>query len=113
MSSVIWWSVGCPSTQRGSAAWLVLSMAHLLQIGDVRARAELLQHAVGALAGEQLRRAAGRVLEIAEHDRLGRAGLLAGGLDRPVGDRLAGLDARVLPLLDPLHAQAALLHHAA
>ncbi len=54
-----------------------------------------------------------RVVEVAEDDRVGRAGLLAGGTispSRSVAVLALGLDLR---RLDPLHAVGALLHHAA
>src|SRR5437879_13435635 len=51
------------------------------------------------------------VAQIAEHDRLGRAGLRAGGRDVAVAHAPV-LEARaVLGAPDALHAEGALLHH--
>src|SRR5579863_991696 len=61
----------------------------------------------------QLRDLGGRIVERPEGDRLGRAPLLASGLQLAVGDG-PPLDAGVDPLaFDPLHAVGALLHDAA
>src|SRR5215475_6782466 len=120
MSTVIWWSVGEPMVHCGSVAPSdSLSMANLLEVSDVGAGAEVFEDAVGALTVHQLPDPAVLVVEIAEHDRVGRAHLLAGGLDLAILQldlavlQLAGLDRGVLGGGDPLHAQAALLHHAA
>ena len=56
--------------------------------------------------------AAGRVVDVAEDDRPGRAGLLAGGLDRRHPRGLPAIERRELGLVDPLDAESALLHHA-
>src|SRR5262249_55665014 len=65
---------------------------------------------VVAGVGLQARHPALRIVDVAEDDRLGGTGLLAGGDDLAVADRatlLVGGDARAL---DALHAVAALLH---
>src|SRR5215471_21515863 len=96
MSAETWWSVGAPSIQRGSVAPSGSFMANLLEVGDVGSGAEVLEDAVSALAAHALRDLAVRVVEVAEHDRVGRADLLTRGLDLAVLDRLAGLDRGVL-----------------
>src|SRR5256885_14001705 len=102
MSAVTCLRVGEPVIQRGSMTPSgSLSMANLLEVGDVGPGAEILEDAVGALAAHVLGDPAVRVVEIAEHDRVGRADLLARGLDLAVLDRLAGLDRRVLGRGDP------------
>src|SRR6185503_20403181 len=62
-------------------------MADQLQVPHCGADVQLLQHAVRAAVGRERGDAALRIVEVAEDDRLGRARLLAGGLDRAVGDR--------------------------
>src|SRR5689334_9054189 len=66
-----------------------------------------------AAAGAPLRYGGFLVIDIAEHDRLGRTGLLTGGHDLvalQIAAFLVGLDQRGL---DPLGAIGALLHDAA
>src|SRR6267142_516013 len=73
----------------------------------------MLQEAVVRRLGLQTADARRGVVDVAEHDRLRRTGLLAGGGDLAVLDRpvlLLGGDAR---RVDPLHAVGALLHDAA
>src|SRR5207249_2846601 len=53
------------------------------------------------------------VVQVAEHDRLGRAGLLAGRHDLAVADPAALLLGGDPSLHDALHAVRALLHHPA
>src|ERR1041384_4415018 len=117
MSAVICLSVGDPVIHRGSVAPSGrLSIANLLEVGHVGPGAQIVEDAVGALAAHPLRDLAVRIVEIAEHDRVGRAHLLARRLDVAVADRrrwLAALDRGVLGGGDALDAQAALLHHAA
>src|SRR6185312_1170001 len=57
--------------------------------------------------------AAVRIVDVAEDDRVGRARLLARGLDLPVADSAIVLLRLDLRAVDPLHAVRALLHHAA
>ena len=58
------------------------------QIGRARLRVQFLQHARSyRLLGFQLRDSAVRIVDIAEDDRLGRTGLLAGGHDLAVAYR--------------------------
>src|SRR3954465_7723880 len=103
MSTVSWWSVGEPVVHRGSVASSGrLAMANLLEVGHVGAGTEVVEDAVRALAVGELADLALLVVEIAEHDRVGRAHLLAGGLDLAVLQRLAGLDRGVLAGGDPL-----------
>src|ERR1041385_3610355 len=114
MSAVTCFSVGDPVIHRGSATPSGrLSMTNLLEVRHVGPGTEILEDTVGTLAAHALREAAVRVVEIAEHDRVGRTDLLAGRLDLAVLDRLAGLDRGVLGDVDALDAEAALLHHAA
>src|SRR5581483_3882265 len=63
---------------------LRVDVAHRGQILRARARVEIGEHRVRARLGLQARHAAGRIVQIAEDDRLGRARLLAGRLDLPV-----------------------------
>src|SRR5262249_7526912 len=87
MSAVTCLSVGDPAIHRGSVTPSgSLSMANLLEVGDVGARAEVVEDLVGALSVHELMGAAVRVVEVAEHDRVGRAHLLARGLDLAVLD---------------------------
>src|SRR5262245_1073706 len=68
---------------------------------------------VAAFLPLQLRHAAVRVVDVAEYDRLGRAGRLAGGLNLAV-PHPAVLDfGRDLGAHDALEAERAFLHHAA
>src|SRR4029453_12549220 len=82
-------------------------------VGRARARVEVLEQGVGAVARARLGDAARQVDEVAELDRLRRARLLAGGLGVAVLE-LAAAQARVdLGRAQALHAVGALLHHAA
>ena len=75
---------------------------------------ELAEQRVVARLGLQLRDAAVRIVQVAEHDRLGRAGLLAGGLDLAVADAaVLASRRRSCARVDALHAVGALLHDAA
>ena len=69
---------------RPSLAQLRIQVPHRRQIRRPRPRVQLGQQRVVALLGLQLRDAAVRIVQVAEDDRLGRAGLLAGGLDLAV-----------------------------
>src|SRR5215510_2044703 len=78
MSAVICLSVGDPAIQRGSATPSGrLSMANFLEVGHVGPGAQIVEDSVGARAVGALRDLAVQVVEIAEHDRVGRAYLLA------------------------------------
>src|SRR5512143_82068 len=82
---------------------LGVRVAHRREVGRARLRLQLLEQSVAARAGVQLRDPALLVVQVAEHDRLRRAGLLAGGHDLAVPDRavlVLGVDARAH---DPLH----------
>src|SRR5690606_20309066 len=92
---------------------LRVEVADLAEVARTRVRPELREQAVRAVLRAPLRDLRLGVVEIAEDDRAGGAGVLAGGPDVAVLDRLAGALALDLPLLDPLHAVRALLHHAA
>src|ERR1051326_4644754 len=59
------------------------------------------------------RDAAVGIVQIAEHDRAGRTGLLARGADIPIPDRSAGPLRFDLRFLDALHAESTLLHDSA
>src|SRR5262245_47518485 len=85
MSAVTCLSVGDPAIHRGSSTPSgSLSMANLLEVGDVGLGAQLVEDLVCTLAAHPLRDGALGVVEIAEHDRVGRAHLLARGLDLAV-----------------------------
>src|ERR1051325_12176537 len=93
MSAVTCLSVGDPDIHCGSMTPSgSLSMANLLEVGNVGPGAEVVEDLVGALAVHELVSAAVRVVEIAERDRVGRAHLLACRLDLAVLHRLARLD---------------------
>src|SRR5690349_393229 len=82
-------------------------------VGRSRARVEILEDPIVALARLRLHDAAVRIVQIAEDDRVGRARGGAGGHDLAVPDRAVlplRVDAR---LVDALHAVGALLHDAA
>src|SRR6187200_1093999 len=59
-------------------------VADQFQIANGRLGVQFFEHAERTLAGRRRRHAAVRIVQVAEHDRLGRTGLLAGGLDRTV-----------------------------
>src|SRR5215831_5732273 len=85
MSAVICLSVGDPAIHCGSTTPSgSLSMANLLEVGNVGTGAEVLEDLVAALVVQELVRPAVLVVEIAEHDRVGRAHLLACRLDLAV-----------------------------
>src|SRR5262245_29611357 len=71
-------------------------MAHLLQVGDVGSGAELFEHVIGAFSVRHERDAALRVLQVAEHDGLRGASLLAGRADVAVAERRLRLEGGVL-----------------
>ncbi len=90
-----------------------MRVANPCQVIRPRLDVQFGQQPVGTRVGVCLRDAAVLIVQIAEFDRLSRTGLLAGRHDVPVGQIPAltlGVD---LPVLDPLHAVGALLHHAA
>ena len=92
---------------------LGVGVTQLGQIGRARPGVQLGQQAVVARAGLGLGHRALVVVEVAEDDRPGRAGRLAGGHD------LVAADGAILDLggdprgVDPLHAVRAFLHHPA
>src|SRR5262245_22136084 len=61
----------------------------LRQVGRARTRVQHLQQAVVERVGLPLRHFPVRIVDVAEHDGLRRAGLLAGGLERVGQDRPA------------------------
>src|SRR3954462_3075455 len=99
----------------GSGSWrdLRVGVANLGQVGRSRPRVQIFEQPVIALELLHLRDARFRIVEIAEDDRVGRAGRGAGGDHFTVLDAAVlalGVDARVVDALD---AVGALLHHAA
>src|SRR3954468_20574470 len=83
------------------------------QIAGARPVAELgEQHVIAAVRLALVDLGFG-IADVAERDRLGGAGLLAGGADVAVFERALGHLGVDLRGLDPLHAIGALLHHAA
>src|SRR5437016_1902334 len=88
-------------------------LANEIEIPHGWLRVELLEHAVRAAAPCECGDATLWIVQVTEHNRLRRADLLAGGQHCPVGDRLARASGFDLRLLDSLHAERALLHHAA
>ena len=92
---------------------LRVRVAHGPEVARARLRLQLVEQAVVPVAGLQLRDAALGVVDVAEHDRLRRAGRLAGGHHVAVLHLAAlvlGVDAGAA---DALHAVGALLHDAA
>src|SRR5215471_17788239 len=86
---------GCTALRAGSAiVELRILVLHTSEVRGTRARAELVQDVVCARIVVPARDHRLLVVQRAEHDRLRRAGLLAGGHDLAVGDLAAG-DARV------------------
>src|SRR6478609_9208474 len=82
-----------------------IRVAQLAQIGGARTDVEVAEDRVVALRGFELGNGALRVLDVTEDDAVNGADLLAGGLDRAVGDEHVARGAG-LPLLGDL----ALLH---
>src|SRR5882724_11673504 len=78
LSSVTCARVGAPAIHRGSVTPSgSLSMANLLEVGDVGPGAQIVEDSVRAFVLHPLRNLAVGIVEIAEHDRVGRAHLLA------------------------------------
>src|SRR5215204_4733679 len=106
----------CAAFSCGIATLFTQLRVHVADRGEIRGtrpRVELGEERVVAHLGLELRHAARFIVQVAEHDRLRRTGLLAGGLDLAIADAAALLFALDLRLVDPLHAVGALLHHAA
>ena len=85
---------------------------HLLQVGHGGPRPQFLEHVVAARRAGELRHARLPVLQVAEGDGLGRARLLARGLDLTVLHRAARVASAILARDGALHAHGALLHDA-
>src|SRR5581483_4109440 len=83
------------------------------RIGRARPGVELFEQRVVERAGLAPAYLAVRVVKVAEDDRFGRAGLLAGGPDLAVGDRAVVAVGGDLRLADALQAVGAFLHHPA
>src|SRR5262249_34103553 len=83
------------------------------KVGRARLRVQLLEHGVAARALSELGGAAVLVAQIAEDDRVARAGLRASAGEIAVLHRLACDLLRDACRGNPLRAVAALLHHAA
>src|SRR6185503_13042703 len=80
MSSLICLRVGDPAIHRGSVTPSgSLSMSNLLEVGDVGPGAQVFEDSIRTLAAHVLRDVALGVVEVAEHDGVRRAHLLAGG----------------------------------
>src|SRR6267142_1914886 len=136
ISSVISPSVGWPSTQWvGASTWssvrfgfmgsivIVEALIRLFsaplhwvsdffEIGDIGPRSEVFEHLITALTALQLRDTAAGIFQIAEHNGLRGARLLAGGLYVAIGERAHALERLVFRQLNPLDAEAALFHDA-
>src|SRR6201999_1623421 len=96
-----------------SSAQLPILVLYARHVDGARTGSQLVQDVVAAGVALPARDLGRLVVNRSEDDRLGRAGLLAGGHDLAVGDFAAG-DARVdACALDALHAVGALLHDAA
>src|SRR5262249_39937918 len=92
---------------------LRIHVPHRRQIRRPRPGVELADERVVALFGFELRDAAARIVEVAEHDRVSRARLLTRRLDLAVGYPAVPLLRFDLCGVDALHAVGAFLHHAA
>src|SRR5574337_464398 len=91
---------------------LGVHVPHFRQVAGPRSGIQVRQETVASGLGLELGYAAPRIVDVPEDDRLGGAGLLAGGQDLPVPNlatRLLGLDLR---RVDALDAVGALLHDA-
>src|SRR5256885_3473553 len=83
---------------------LRVGVLHAHQVDRARAGVQVIEEAVGAAVLLELADRRIGEIQVAEHDRLRRAGLRAGGDDVGVGDALP-LDSPLDPRpLDPLHA---------
>src|SRR5438132_9914274 len=96
-----------------SLAELRVHISHCRQIRRAWPRIQLAEQRVVARLRLELRDAAVRIVLIAEHNRVCRADLLAGGLDFAVADPPILFFRLDLRFVDALHAVRALLHHAA
>src|SRR5262249_31591790 len=88
-------------------------IAQRREVRRARARIQILEQAVVPFLRFELRDLTVGIVEIAKHDGIGWAYLLAGGQDLSVTNVAIlafGVDSR---LIDPLHAVGALLHDAA
>src|SRR5512140_1956220 len=111
-------SVGSSSTEaRGWACGSALAVAAIkrlsLQISNARHRAQLVQLVITALLAGQLAHLAVGVIDPAKHDGVRRAGLCAGGNHLTIANIALFRLCAVLPGMDALQAERALLHHAA
>src|SRR5690606_5686208 len=78
-----------------------------------RANVQVLENVVAAVVALGLGHPARRILHVAEDDRAGGTGLGAGGHDVAIPQGAILQPRGVLRRADPLHAESALLHHAA
>src|SRR5215471_5324497 len=83
------------------------------EVRGPRPRVQLAKQRVAADFRLQLRNAAVRIVQVAEHDRVGGTRLLAGGLELAVTHAALLFFGADLRAGDPLHTVRALLHHAA
>ena len=91
-----------------------MRVAEPCEVRQARLDGEFGEHRVVARALLAARDGAGAIVEIAEHDGVRGAGLLASRLKRSVGNRGLVLDVSVrLRLANSLDAERALFHHAA
>src|SRR4029079_8047249 len=99
-----WLTFEYVSFAKGSSSGRRRAAQDLLQIGHRRVGVEVAERLVAALAVHPLRDLALRIHQVAEHDRLRRAGLLAGGDDVAVAHLAVLVPRRVLRQADALHA---------
>src|SRR5690606_32034907 len=97
----------------GRVVGLDLAMEHLGQVRHRGPHVRHLEHLVTARVALPAHDLGLRILHVAELERARRAGLRAGRHDVAITQRLAADPALVLGTADPLHAEGALLHHAA
>ena len=107
------WSSGRISADRSVIPDASCIVAPARQIGRARPRSEFLQQRVVTAIAPQPRDFRVRIVDIAEGNRLGWAGGLAGRDDVAVTERPVLLVGRSMRGLDPLRAIGAFLHDAA
>src|SRR5579872_800957 len=119
MSAVTWAAVLSPAIHcvcdgRETLAMLLVAFRrttpHDPEITHRGPNVEFPQNLITARVGGEPRHLAGRIVEVAEHDRVSRTRLLAGCFDRAIARDLLARFA--LGFLDALHAESALFHHA-
>src|SRR5437867_2110752 len=91
----------------------LVGIADFFEIPDIRTCSQIFEYFIVPLIRSQRRNPALRIFQIAENNRLRGTRLLACCLDISIRQWPLFLQCQVLGQLNPLHAQAALLHDAA